>query len=333
MKQARIYMKRWLGINERSKQLSTDTWYLNFASQLLSLIDESPLYSKKNETEKVDVALSLAIYLQDAIAQSGGWKEFSNAYYGLYKSYLPFYTLTDEYLPDEINVEDISLIQWTLLSRYAIFEEDDVIIQNPHDPDLIEFSQKVYDVMDAAFEEAPICDEPSSPIWVMGLDLLKMPLVPLPEITPGMTLKKDVENCLSYSKGEPLLYFTTYDELRRFFVEELKWEDKNESLLPELRDERNFVIYANAKGILIASNVSYCFCDPRNPTYNTEKAAAKGYKLFTYPGTCPFDLLKYGMAKSLLPDMQLPFPGGKEVLHDNWDFIARYFLCEYYEGE
>ena len=116
-------------------------------------------------------------------------------------------------------------------------------------------------------------------------------------------------------------------------MEELKWEDKNESLLPELRDERNFVIYANAKGMLIASNVSYCFCDPRNPTYNTEKAAAKGYKLFTYPGTCPFDLLKYGMAKSLLPDMQLPFPGGKEVLHDNWDFIARYFLCEYYEGE
>ena len=98
MKQARIYMKRWLGINERSKQLSTDTWYLNFANQLLSLIDESPLYSKKFEAEKVDAALSLAIYLQDAIAQSGGWKEFSNAYYGLYKSYLPFYTLTDEYL-------------------------------------------------------------------------------------------------------------------------------------------------------------------------------------------------------------------------------------------
>mgnify|MGYP001529559339 CR=1 FL=1 len=218
MKQARIYMKRWLGINERNKQLSTDTWYLNFANQLLSLIDESPLYSKKFEAEKVDAALSLAVYLQDAIAQSGGWKEFSNAYYRLYKSYLPFYTLTDEYLPDEINVEDISFIQWTLLSRYAIFEEDEIIIQNPHDSDLIEFSQKVYDVMDTAFEEAPICDEPSSPIWVMGLDLLEMPLVPLPEITPGMTLKKDVENCLSYSKGEPLLYFTTYDELRRFYV-------------------------------------------------------------------------------------------------------------------
>ena len=59
MKQARIYMKHWLGINARSKQLSTDPWYLNFASQLLSLIDESPLYSKKFEAEKVDAALSL----------------------------------------------------------------------------------------------------------------------------------------------------------------------------------------------------------------------------------------------------------------------------------
>ena len=241
------------------------------------------------------------------------------------------YTSADKSIA--INLPDATWANKTDETDMLSFEEDEVIIQNPHDSDLIEFSQKVYDVMDTAFEEAPICDEPSSHIWVMGLDLLEMPLVPLPEITPGMTLKKDVENCLSYSKGEPLLYFTTYDELRRFFVEELKWEDKNESLLPELRDERNFVIYANAKGMLIASNVSYCFCDPRNPTYNAEKAAAKGYKLFTYPGTCPFDLLKYGMAKGLLPDMQLPFPGGKEVLHDNWDFIARYFLCEYYEGE
>ncbi|MFR5759190.1 MAG: hypothetical protein ACLUE2_15795 [Bacteroides cellulosilyticus] len=65
--QARIYIEA-LGINERNKQLSTDTWYLNFANQLLSLIDESPLYSKKFEAEKVDAALSLAVYLQDAIA-------------------------------------------------------------------------------------------------------------------------------------------------------------------------------------------------------------------------------------------------------------------------
>ena len=67
--------------------------------------------------------------------------------------------------------------------------------------------------MDASFEEAPICDEPSSPIWVMGLDLLEMPQVPLPEIKPGMQLKKDVENCLAYSKENHYCtspYMTSY---------------------------------------------------------------------------------------------------------------------------
>lgn len=64
--------------------------------------------------------------------------------------------------------------------------------------------------------------------------------------------------------------------------------------------------------MLIAPNVSYCFCDPHNPTYNAANAADRGFKLFTYPGACPFDLVKYGMAKGLFPDLQLPFPGGKK---------------------
>lgn len=333
MKQARIYIKRWLGANEREKQVSTDSWYMDFAIQLLPIIDKSPLYSEKSEAERVNAAISLTLYLQDAIAQYGGWKEFSVCYHHLYKSYLPFYTLTDEYMPDEINVEDISFVLWTLLSRYFIFDNDPVIIQNPHDPNLLALSQQVYELMDAHFEEAPICEEPSPFIWVMGPDLLEMPLLPIPEIKPDTKLSKDVENCLRYSNGEPLLYFSTYEELSKFFVEELKWNNKNINLLPELRGKRNFVVYANAKGMLIAPLVSSNFCDPRNPTYNAEEAAANGYKLFTYPGACPFDLLKYAMTKGLMPDVQLPFPGGKEVLNKDWDFIARYFLCEYYEGE
>ena len=55
--------------------------------------------------------------------------------------------------------------------------------------------------------------------------------------------------------------------------------------------------------------------------------------MFCQPGECPFDLLKYGMTKGILPDVELPFLKGKETLHQYWDFIARYYLCEYYEGE
>lgn len=51
MKQSRIYMKRWLAANERSKQVPTDTWYLHFASQLLLLIDHLH-YTVKNLKRK-----------------------------------------------------------------------------------------------------------------------------------------------------------------------------------------------------------------------------------------------------------------------------------------
>ena len=102
--------------------------------------------------------------------------------------------------------------------------------------------------------------------------------------------------------------------------------------MPELESSKNFVIYANAKGMLIAPDVAQYFCDAHNPAYNAEAAAKDGYRMFCQPGMCPFDLLKYGMHKGLLTDVRLPFDHGKELLQDNWDFIARYYLSEYYEG-
>ena len=179
--------------------------------------------------------------------------------------------------------------------------------------------------MDEDFEKAPINEEPSSMLWVMGPDLLEMPLTPLPEITPETKLSKNAEYCLEYSGGNK--------ELCKFFVDVLKWENSPSSLLPDLQDKKEFVVYANAKGMLIAHNVAACFCEEHNPMYNAERAAAEGYKLFCRPEACPFDLIKYGMVKGILPDVQLPFPNGKEILHRNWDFIARYYLCEYYEGD
>lgn len=327
-----IDIKRWLGANERSRVLPTDKWYLDFANKLLPLVKQSTMFENADHRAQTDAAISLSLYLQDAISQNGGWKTFTELYTNLYESYLPFYSLTDEYTPDEINQEDIAFILWTLKSLPTVWTTKYTLF-NPLDKGLLELSQAVYDLMDANFEEAPISKEPSSFLWVMGPDLLEMPILPLPEITPETPLKKDVELCLEYSKGKPLLYFATYGELKRFLINILKWENKPSALLPELRSKEEFIIYANAKGILIAHNVAAYFCEEHNPMYNAGRAATEGYKIFFDLGACPFDLIKYGMTKGLLPDLQLPFPGGKEVLQNNWDFIARYYLCEYYEGE
>ena len=59
--------------------------------------------------------------------------------------------------------------------------------------------------------------------------------------------------------------------------------------------QKEFVIYANAKGMLVAHNVAAYFCEEHNPMYDAKRAAAEGYKMFCQPGECPFDLLKYGI--------------------------------------
>ncbi len=332
MKPAPILMKQWLGANERTRVLPGDQWYLKFAAKVLPIVKQSLLFENDDYMQK-DATVSLCMYFQDVIAQTGGWKTFSELYYSLYNTHLPFYQLSDSYVPDEINREDIAFVLWTLKSHYAIFEPSEYTLQDPYDTNLLALAQEVYTLMDEEFEEAPINKEPSSVLWVMGPDLFEMPLTPLPEITPDTKLSKDAERHLEYSGGKPLLYFATYKELCKFFVEVLKWEDTPSSLLPDLHYKKEFVVYANAKGLLIAHDVAAYFCEEHNPMYNAERAAAKGYELFCRPGACPFDLLKYGMAKGILPDVQLPFPNGKEILYRNWDFIARYYLCEYYEGE
>ena len=156
---------------------------------------------------------------------------------------------------------------------------------------------------------------------------------PLPEVTPDSRLTKDVERCLQYSQGNPLLYFATYEELRVFLVGTLEWEDHPDGILADLKAEKDFVVYANTKGMLLAPGVAACFRDSHNPAYDAQTATAEGYELFCLPGRCPFDLLKYGMQNNLLCDVALPFDRGREILQQNWDFIARYFLGEYYEGD
>jgi len=156
--------------------------------------------------------------------------------------------------------------------------------------------------------------------------------MPLPIALPGEKMPANVERFLEASKGEPLLYFDSYDALKFFFVQSLKWEDEEDSLLPDLKEFDNFVVFANPKGLLIGPDVAPYFADKRNPLYNAE-LAEEAYELFCEEGLCPFDLLKYGMEHELLSEAQFPFENGKELLQENWDFVARWFLGEYYEGE
>ena len=103
--------------------------------------------------------------------------------------------------------------------------------------------------------------------------------------------------------------------------------------MPELAEFDNFVVYGNPKGVLVAPDVAKYFAAGNNPLYDAATTEKEAYEMFCEGGLCPFDLLKYGMEHNLLPEAQFPFENGKALLHDNWDFVARWFLREFYEGD
>lgn len=329
MKQQKIYMQTWLDAHHRAKVTDTDKWYLDLANGLLPLVAESYLYKEATTEDQQQVALTFALYLEDCVADGGNWRQFIHWHHESYGRYLPFFSLTADYLPDEINREDVAFLLWAVNSPVG---DDFDGVENPLDNDLLEFADMVYGRLDAVFEEAPISDFLAED-WMMETELMERKREPLPVASPGEKMPENVERFLEASGGESLTFFDSYNAMKRFFVHSLKWEDEEGSLLPDLAEFDDFVLYANPKGLLIGPDVAPYFADKRNPLYNAELAEEEAYELFCEAGLCPFDLLKYGMEHNLLPEAQFPFEDGKALLHDNWDFVARWFLGEFYEGK
>ena len=326
-------MNSWLEANHRRRTDEPDAWYVRLANELLSVVDGSLLFKDVNEEQRIKVVLALGLYMQDAVAQTGGWVAFKEAYRKLYNEELPFYKPDNEYVADEVNWEDVALVLWTRLARPACHKANDYTLHDPYDTELIRLAQDIYGVLNRLFEEAPIAETPSPDTWLMNIDCLRIPSASLPDSQADKVFDRNARLCLAYSNGEPLLFFHTYVELADFFVHTLGWENRAEELLPELHRHSHFVIYANAKGMLIAPDVAYYFHAPHNALYSSDETRRTGHRLFCEPGACPFDLLKYGILKGYLENVALPVDKGKSILHDNKDFLMRYYLEEYYEGK
>ena len=328
-----LNLQQWLQANGRRKVVESDKWYIDFASTLMPAVTGSSLFKGQKPEAQEQAVWALTLYFQDSIGQNGGWTDFTRHYRTLYPGRtLPFLPTGENYAADEINPEDVALVLWTQLARPARKQPGDYTLFNPEDERLAALAGVAYDLMDTSFEQAPVNDEAPSIPWVKGTDSLLTPAAPLPDSAMRPDMNPNALRCLAHTGGYPLLYFADYDELRRFFVNTLGWPDRPGALLPDLAPCREFVIYANTKGILLAHDVATCFRDPHNPMYDPQRAIEEGHTLFCQPGRCPFDLLKAGMALGLLPDARFPFHNGRTLLHDNWDFVARYYLGEYYEG-
>lgn len=133
--------------------------------------------------------------------------------------------------------------------------------------------------------------------------------------------------------GKRIKYFGSYEDLNRFFIDALGW-DEGEEHLPQMKGMHDYVLLVDpVKGMLVARNVARCIADPENPLYDRDYARTHAFDLLSVRGCCPGDLVKYACSNGWLPDAVFPGTENHSIVADNWDLIARCYLQQYYTGD
>lgn len=328
MSTQKIYRQAWMRSRTAAALVETDMWYVKFANSLLPILEGIDVYHTLSEREQLNLPLYLTWYLEDCVNDKGCWNRFIGLHQKYYGRYLPFYELSDSYVADEVNLEDIYYLLWTVESALTTENEEP---GDPFAPRILESAPVIYERIERAFEEAPITGIDTLD-WLEDMEGMLIEPRELLSAKPGEKYKPDVENFLAANEGKALMYCNDYPELRTFLLEKLYWTE-DEPIMSHLREEREFVLMANPRGLMITPYVLPLFCDPDNPYYSSDKAKKTGSEMFYVPGFIPFDLIKYGETHHMFPEATFSFPDGKRILHENWDFIFRRYLTYFYEAD
>ena len=386
----------------------TDPYYYGVANRLARIIRNESLLKGWDSALSDRVALGLTGYLQDILTDSGVWRSFIESCNVLYGRWLPFYGLSDNYIPHELNPEDVRFIVWYTLSMNSM---DDRRLTDPMDSQIAAAAERLHEELDRIYEdprapmpedyhiskglelnnpaeaddvfhfgnwlfmhcylmtpayalslaemmdspglredksmeklrkslEESMMEDPTGPLafylreWLFLIIEGKMPPAPRNRVQDEPDDKEHpyYTKFMAATRGNPIRFFHTYDELNRFFIEALGW-DQGENL-SQLKPYSDFVLLVNrTKGMLAARDVAKCICLPDNPCYDKAYARSHAIDLLTVRGLCPGDLLQYVLERKALPDAAFPGSDDSALVEANADFIARCYLQKYYRGD
>ena len=142
-------------------------------------------------------------------------------------------------------------------------------------------------------------------------------------------LTEHFEKFTAAAEGKALLYFQNKREFLDFLT---KIGIETEGATGDTAS-RKFAVYATpSEGLqVLADGVEY-IKDENNPFYNQKKAENQGLSFFMIRQCRPY-LLRILEEKGMLADAQAKSLAGEErskaIVHENWEFLMRYFLREY----
>ena len=171
-------------------------------------------------------------------------------------------------------------------------------------------------------------DHPDHSLFVKEGEEAQAFTEPMSEESKKM-LTEHFEKFTAAAEGKALLYFQNKQEFLDFLT---KIGIETEGATGDTAS-RKFAVYATpSEGLqVLADGVEY-IKDENNPFYNQKKAENQGLSFFMIRKCSPY-LLRILEEKGMLADAQAKSLAGEErskaIVHENWEFLMRYFLREY----
>lgn len=148
-----IKFKHWMKFHPYLDSVQSDFYYCKLANKLYDTWRFSLIKNSFDDLTRENISLNVAAYFEDVVSEIGLWRSFTRNNKERYGKYLPFYFINeDDYYTDEINIQDIQFIIWSVLQRDSIEET----LLNPENPAIADLALRFYDILDKEFEKAPI---------------------------------------------------------------------------------------------------------------------------------------------------------------------------------
>lgn len=154
MKQKKILTQEITLSHPNEKSYPTDRYYLNLANKLHDCFYSMKIGDSLLTDDVIrQAAIILTNYMEDIIADSGLWHTFSDMCQKLYGYPVPLFHYEEEYYADEPSLNAIRFLLWSMISNVS----DNVI--NADASSIEKMACAAYDILESAFDEAPINEQ------------------------------------------------------------------------------------------------------------------------------------------------------------------------------
>jgi hypothetical protein len=132
----------------------SDAYFSHLARKILNELSRNKVLATNFSKWLRDISLISTAYFEDVVSGLGLFAGFRKIHGQISGKKLPFFTLDENYLDNEINIEDLQFLIWTIMQE-SVNEEAKAQFLSIENPGIMMIASIIMEVLEKEYETAP----------------------------------------------------------------------------------------------------------------------------------------------------------------------------------